>query len=38
MGAEFTMDMSSQSNGVYFIRVISKTGYLRGEGKLVIQR
>ncbi|HTA27793.1 MAG TPA: T9SS type A sorting domain-containing protein [Bacteroidia bacterium] len=38
MGAEFTVDLSSQSAGIYFLRVISNKGYLLGEGKLVIQK
>lgn len=32
------IDLSSQSNGVYFYRIITQDGSLLGEGKLIIQK
>jgi hypothetical protein len=34
----FSIDLSSQSNGVYMYRVYEETGNLVGQGKLLIQR
>jgi hypothetical protein len=34
----FTIDLSSQPNGVYFYRVVAEDGGLIGEGKLVVQK
>ena len=34
----FAIDLSFQPNGIYLYRVISETGNLLGEGKLVIQK
>lgn len=34
----YQIDLSSQPNGVYLYRVISQTGTLVGEGKLIIQK
>lgn len=38
MGTRFTIDLSLQPAGVYFVRVISNKGYLVGEGKVIIQK
>jgi uncharacterized repeat protein (TIGR03803 family) len=34
----FTIDLSSQPNGIYLYRVVSKTGKMIGEGKVVVQK
>jgi len=34
----FSIDMSNQPNGVYMYRIISDTGDLLGQGKLIIQK
>lgn len=34
----FTIDLSSQPNGIYFYRVMAENGNLAGEGKLIIQK
>jgi len=34
----FTINLSSQPNGVYFYRVLEKYGSLLGEGKVVIEK
>jgi len=36
--SQFTIDLSSNPNGVYLYRVISENGNLLGEGKLVVQK
>ena len=36
--SQFSIDLSNQPNGIYLYRVISETGNLVGEGKLVVQR
>jgi len=36
--SRFTIDLSSQPNGVYLYRVITQDGSLVGEGKLVIEK
>jgi hypothetical protein len=36
--SQFTIDLSSQYNGIYFYRLISENGDLIGEGKLMIQK
>ncbi len=36
--SQFTIDLSSQPNGVYFYRVVTESGNLVGEGKLIIQK
>lgn len=38
MGPHFTVDLSAEPAGIYFVRVISTTGYLVGEGKLILQK
>ncbi len=32
------IDLSSQSNGVYFYRVVTENGVMLGEGKLVVEK
>ena len=36
--SNYQIDLSSQPNGVYLYRVITETGDLVGEGKLIIQK
>ncbi len=36
--SQFTIDLSSQPNGIYFYRVIEEEGGLAGEGKLIINK
>lgn len=36
--SSFIVDLSSKSSGIYLYRVITETGNLAGEGKLVIQK
>jgi len=36
--SNYPIDISSQSNGVYMYRIISETGDLVGEGKVIIQK
>lgn len=36
--ANYSLDLSAQPNGIYFYRVLSQTGNLLGDGKLIIQK
>jgi hypothetical protein len=35
---QFSIDLSSQLNGIYFYRVVSEDGGLVGRGKVIMQR
>lgn len=36
--SQFTLDLSSQPNGIYLYRIMGDSGEPVGEGKLVIQK